>query len=156
MQERLRLKCFYSDTGNCDFIGRFEEHEKHIKHCKCRYGGIDHESERSKLKRKREGIVGRKKAPESEKLPLKECEDGYIRRRLETVIEATNAKIKEVQYDSTDVKYFLSVDELKTQEQLAEALEINRIWREGLLYPRRDNFHRLGYGMCHFLGYFFC
>ena len=127
LQERLRLKCFYSDTGNCDFIGPLEEYEKQIKHCKCRYGGIDHESERSKLKKKRKGIAGRKKAPESEKLPLKECEDWYIRRRLETVIEATNAKIKEVQYDSTDVKYFLLIDELKTQERLAEAREINRI-----------------------------
>ena len=65
---------------------------------------------------------------------MKECEDWYIRRRLETVIEATNAKIKDVQYDSTDVKYFLLIDELKTQEQLAEAREINRIWREGLLH----------------------
>ena len=130
LQERLRLKRFYSDTGNCDFIGPFEEYEKHIKHCKCRYGGIDHESERSKLKRKRKGIAGRKKAPESEKLRLKECEDWYIRRRLETVIEATNAKIKKYKYDSTDVKYFLLIDELKTQERLAEAREINRIWRE--------------------------
>ena len=57
LQERLRLKCFYSDTGNCDFIGPFEEYEKHIKHCKCRYGGIGHESERSKLNRKRKGIA---------------------------------------------------------------------------------------------------
>ena len=48
LQERLRLKCFYSDTGNCDFIGPFEEYEKHIKHCKCRYGGTDDESEINK------------------------------------------------------------------------------------------------------------
>ena len=113
LQERLRLKCCFAEVGNCDFTGNYEEYENHITQCQSRYGTVDRASERSKLKRKRKGIAGRKKALPSEKLPLKECEDWYVRKRLQSVIEATDEKIQEVQYDSTDVKYCLLIDELK-------------------------------------------
>ena len=79
------------------------------------------------MKRKRKGIAGRKKALPSEKLPLKECETGMSEKRLQSVIEGTDEKIQEVQYDSTDVKYFLLIDELKGRDRLAEAHEIDRI-----------------------------
>ena len=134
LQERLRLKCCFAEVGNCDFTGNYEEYENHITQCQSRYGTVDRASERSKLKRKIKGIAGRKKALLSEKLPLKECEDWYVRKRLQSVIKATDENIQEVQYDSTDVKYFLLIDELKGRDRLAEAHEIDRIWRQGELH----------------------
>ena len=103
LQCRLKLRCPYADSCNCDFVSEFQKMRIHDQTCESRFESLSN-SDTTRPKRSRKGIAGRKKVTVDEKTPLKDNDFWYNRKSLNQVISVTDSVIRESKKNNLDCK----------------------------------------------------